>query len=63
MKPMKVAKRFMPKCDFCRDRPAKYDAPTIHGGCWAYMCEPCSNIHSSDEIVKLAGTEFIEKEE
>jgi hypothetical protein len=53
----------IPKCDFCRDRKAKFDAPTKWGGFWAYMCEPCSKVHSSEEMVNRLGTEFIEKEE
>ncbi len=42
---------FINKCDFCEEL-AVYDAPT-NGGAWAYMCNKCSKVHSSNKKLTL----------
>jgi len=52
---MKIKKvTTLPKCDFC-DKNAKYDAPTMHGGRWANMCEEHCLEHGKNISI---GTEF-----
>jgi len=56
---MKIKKMTtLPKCDFC-DKNAKYDAPTQHGGRWAYMCEEHCKEYGKNISV---GTEFQKRE-
>jgi len=53
MKTKKVA--MLPKCDFC-DKPAEYDAPTIHGGRWANMCPEHLVAYGNNTSI---GTQFL----
>ncbi len=34
----------LPSCNFCKND-AVYDAPTVHGSKWAYMCKDCMCVH------------------
>ena len=61
-----------PGCDIECDRPAAYDAPTVYGGSWAYLCETHYNSHGAvnksigsnviwvDETVTIAGPGTVE---
>jgi len=41
MKTVKMAK--IPKCDICKEKPARYDAPlAVAGGSWGYVCADCA---------------------
>ena len=39
-----VTVAYLPMCDICKDRPAKYDARTRQGP-WAYMCAMCYRVN------------------
>lgn len=41
-----IVKTTLPTCDICRGT-AKYDAPTMGRGAWAYMCVKCYEVHGS----------------
>ena len=46
-----------PMCNFCNTKSALYDAPTIHGSSWGYMCQGCSETHMSPSGMSI-GTKF-----
>lgn len=46
----------LPACDICKAT-ARYDAPTIGRGAWAYMCTRCYEVHGSAGAAKV-GYEF-----
>ena len=47
MKTVKMAK--IPKCDICKEKPARYDAPlAVAGGSWGYVCADCAGIGISE---------------
>ena len=47
----------LPKCSFDCNENAKYDAPTKHGGRWAFMCAEHAVEHGGDLTI---GIEFVE---
>jgi hypothetical protein len=52
-----IVKNPLPTCDICRGT-AKYDAPTIGRGAWAYMCQPCYDANAHLSAPKV-GFQFI----
>ena len=59
MKQVKMT--LIPTCDFCKEKPAKYDAPTVMGP-WANMCEDCFPANSVS-FAKEIGNELVQKNE
>ena len=51
-----IHKTPIPACDICKAT-ARYDAPTIGRGAWAYMCTKCYEVHASAGAANV-GYEF-----
>ena len=52
----------IPRCDFCEDSPAEYDAKMFVGP-WAYMCQQHFDTHSCGKLGTGWGQRLVTKSE